>query len=69
MFKNTKIQVVSAKKRPNLGEEKCVRTVSHVYHFPDLPCGEITIEGFGLSKHCTIQDTIQDTATQRKVNG
>jgi hypothetical protein len=48
-------------------EGKCgnVRTVIHVRHFPNLPCGEITIEGNSTVKHCT-------TATKkspRKKNG
>ena len=30
-----------------------VRTPPHVRHFPDLPSGEITIEGTGIVKHCT----------------
>jgi len=25
----------------------------HGHHFPDLPGGEITIEGISLPKHCT----------------
>ena len=43
------------KKRPDLEERggRCVLTVSHVYHFPDLPGGEITIEGTSTVKHCT----------------
>ena len=32
---------------------KSVRTVKHVRHFPDLPFGEITIEGISFTKHCT----------------
>ena len=39
---------------------KSVRTVIHVCHFPDLPFGEITIEGTSIPKHCTTQQ-------QRKV--
>ena len=31
-----------------------VRTCCHVRHFPDLPFGEITIEGTSSEKHCTI---------------
>jgi hypothetical protein len=27
----------------------------HVPHFPNLPCGEITIEGTSFPKHCTTQ--------------
>ena len=34
-------------------ERKSVRTSLHVLHFPDLPCGEITIEGTSIVKHCT----------------
>ena len=30
-----------------------VRTFLHERHFPDLPCGEITIEGTSIVKHCT----------------
>ena len=56
-----------ARKRPDLGDleregEKSVRTVMHVRHFPDLPFGEITIEGTSFVKHCTTQQ-------QRKVQG
>ena len=40
---------------------KSVRTCKHVRHFPDLPGGEITIEGRSIGKHCTHQ--------QRKVQG
>jgi hypothetical protein len=29
------------------------RTVIHGHHFPDLPFGEITIEGTSSVKHCT----------------
>jgi hypothetical protein len=48
-------EIEAAKKRPDLGEgwRKSVRTVSHVRHFPDLPGGEITIEGSSTVKHCT----------------
>ena len=35
------------------GEKESVRTVVHVRHIPDLPCGEITIESTSLVKHCT----------------
>ena len=44
------------KKRPNLevGGKKSVRTFSHGRHFPDLPFGDITIEGSSTVKHCTI---------------
>jgi len=38
---------------------KSERTSFHVYHFPDLPGGEITIEGSSIVKHCT-------TATKKK---
>ena len=34
------------------GEGKSVRTQFHGRHFPDLPGGEITIEG-SIVKHCT----------------
>ena len=44
------------------GESVHVRTVCHGCHFSDLPCGEITIEGTSLVKHCT-------TAKQRTVQG
>ena len=42
-------------KRPDLLEMggKSVRTLLHVRHFPDLPCGKITIEGSSTLKHCT----------------
>ena len=52
-------------KRPDLLERwgrKSVRTSFHVYHFPDLPCGEITIKGTSV-KHCSTQQQ------QRKVQG
>jgi hypothetical protein len=29
----------------------------HERHFPDLPCGEITIEGTSILKHCTTATT------------
>ena len=34
---------------------KSVRTVIHVRYFPDLPGGEIAIEGTSFGKHCTTQ--------------
>ena len=44
----------AARKRPDLVERgKSVRTSCHVRHFPDLPRGEITIEGISIVKHCT----------------
>ena len=46
-------EIEAAKKRPDLGEGKSVRTSIHGRHFPDLPCGEITIEGISTVKHCT----------------
>jgi len=36
--------------------------LTHARHFPDLPGGEITIEGSSTAKHCTTQQ-------QRKVQG
>ena len=33
--------------------KKSGRTSLHGRHFPDLPCGEITIEGNSNRKHCT----------------
>jgi hypothetical protein len=36
---------------------KSVRTRLHVHHFPDLPGGEITIEGISFEKHCTTATT------------
>ena len=39
------------------GEKESVRTVVHVRHIPDLPCGEITIEVTSLFKHCTTAAT------------
>jgi hypothetical protein len=33
--------------------EKSVRTSFHGRHLPDLPSGEITIEGTSIVKHCT----------------
>jgi hypothetical protein len=45
-------------KNPDLGEGgKRVRTVLHGRNFPDLPCGEITIEGNSIVKHCTTAAT------------
>jgi hypothetical protein len=32
---------------------KSVRTGCHGHHFPNLPGGEITIEGSSFVKHCT----------------
>ena len=47
-----------ARNRPDLGEGgKSVRTLLHVCHFPDLPRGEITIEGTSIFKHCTTAAT------------
>ena len=34
-----------------------VRTSFHGRHFPDLPGGEITIEGISIVKHCTTATT------------
>ena len=52
----------AAKKKPDFGEGgKSERTCIHGNHFPDLPCGEITIEGTSFVKHCT-------TATTKKSN-
>ena len=34
-------------------EGKSVHTSIHVRHIPDLPGGEITIEGLSILKHCT----------------
>ena len=50
---------VGKKKQPKIDpilvrEKKSVRTVSHGRHVPDLPFGEITIEGSSSVKHCTI---------------
>ena len=39
------------------GREKNVRTRTHARHFPDLPFGEITIEGMSTVKHCTTATT------------
>jgi hypothetical protein len=49
----------ATKKRPDRGEggAKNERTVTHEHHFPDLPCGEITIEGTSILKHCTTATT------------
>jgi hypothetical protein len=49
----------ATKKRPDRGEggAKNERTVTHERHFPDLPCGEITIEGTSILKHCTTATT------------
>ena len=41
--------------------ENIVRTVTHVHHFPDLPFGEITIEGTSTHKHC-----VHHTAATKK---
>ena len=42
-----------SEKRYDLGEGgKSVRTLCHVRHFPNLPGGEITIEGNSTGKHC-----------------
>jgi hypothetical protein len=53
--KERRREIETAKKRTDLGEgeKECIRTVSHVRHFPNLPCREITIEGTSKSKHCT----------------
>ena len=54
-------QKQSHKKRPDVllerGGEKSVRTCLHVRQVPDLPCGEITIEGSSTLKHCTYTTT------------
>ena len=48
------------KKDPILEREgKSVRTCMHGRHFPDLPFGEIAIEGTSFTKHCI-------TATAKK---
>ena len=39
------------------GKSVHVRTFIRVRHFPDLPCGEITIEGISFVKHCTTATT------------
>ena len=36
---------------------KSVRTLLHGCHFPDLPFGEISIEGSSTVKHCTTATT------------
>ena len=43
------------KKDPILEREwgRNIRTLLHPRHFPDLPGGEITIEGTSTTKHCT----------------
>ena len=41
------------------GLGKSIRTLLHVRHFPDLPSGEITIEGTRIEKHCN------NTATKK----
>jgi len=66
----SKIELVPAQKEegkkkqpkidPILERGKSVRTLLHVRHFPDLPFGEVTIEGLSPLKHCTTQQ-------QRKV--
>ena len=38
-------------------EKKSVHTCFHGRHFPDLPGGEITIEGTSFVKHCTTAAT------------
>ena len=47
----------TAKRRPifwRVGSTcKSVRTVFHGRHIPDLPSGEVTIEGTSTKKHCT----------------
>ena len=58
---NTKIQENIKNKFSQTAKEegkkrqprKSVRTVSHLRHLPDLPCGEITIKGTSSMKHCT----------------
>jgi hypothetical protein len=54
VHRKKKGNIEAAKKRPDLGEGgKSVRTVKQGRHFPDLPGGEITIEGNSITKHCT----------------
>ena len=45
----------SSQKRDPMLERgwKSERTLIHGRHFPDLPGGEITIEGSSMVKHCT----------------
>jgi len=40
-------------KKIRSGGKSFVRTFLHGCHFPDFPCGEITIECISTVKHCT----------------
>jgi hypothetical protein len=55
--KERRREIEAAKKRLDLlergGRKECTRTLCHNRHSPDLPCGEITIEGSSTVKHCT----------------
>ena len=56
LFKNI-ISAHSRHKRRKKEASKHARTSIHVCHFPDLPCGEITIEITSIVKHCTTAAT------------
>ena len=47
------IEAAKTKTRSWRGGERVLRTCLHVRRFPDLPGGEISIEGSRLLKHCT----------------
>ena len=58
----SKIEIVlTEKEEGEIKKQPKKRTDCHVRHFPDLPFGDITIEGIRIVKHCTQQ--------QRKVQG
>ena len=55
-------------------EGKSVHTSIHVRHFPDLPCGDITIEVTSITKHCTTptakkSPTIKKKGIEKKKRG
>jgi hypothetical protein len=59
MYQNTTADTKDKRKKetptktPALGMgKKSVRTSIHVYHFSNLPFGEITIESNSIVKHC-----------------
>jgi hypothetical protein len=60
LFKNRISAIQRRRKKETKREtskEGSIRTFFHGRHFPDLPCGEITIEGSSILKHCTTTTT------------
>jgi len=40
----------------------------HVRHFPNLPGGEITIEGTSIHKHCTTHSNKEKSKDKNELN-